>query len=88
MLTILPKVMSPTRAVGGIKLRDSCRDSCCACVGVWVWLVCGGVGAGSPLVLVGYPHLGKCPPQIRRWLGQYQIAEKAKVEPFITHRTE
>ena len=26
--TILPKVMRPTRAVGGMRLNDSCRDSC------------------------------------------------------------
>ena len=26
--TILPNVMSPTRAVCGMRLRESCRDSC------------------------------------------------------------
>ena len=28
VLTILPIVMSPTRAVGAMRLRDICSDSC------------------------------------------------------------
>lgn len=28
VLTILPNVMSPTKALGGIRLSDICNDSC------------------------------------------------------------
>ena len=28
LLTILPKVIKPTRAFGGIRLNDICKDSC------------------------------------------------------------
>ena len=36
--TILPNVMRPTRAVGGMRLRESCRDS---------WIGVGEKGGGD-----------------------------------------